>query len=84
MTHTTITSKDVNQFEWFDTRAEALNRAKTLEKQGIPTYIGGKRARKKFNYLDIKIAAIYHNKWSGSNKPWVVAWNNKDMLILDF
>lgn len=74
MTHKTITHKNVNNFEWYDSRKEALNRAKTLEKQGINTYVGGKRARNSFNYLDIKIAAIYHDVWNNNNKPWVIAY----------
>lgn len=75
MSHKTITHKDVNNFEWYDTRKEALDRAKTLEKQGTIVYSGGKRARSSFNYLDIKIAAIYQNKWNDSNKPWVIAYH---------
>lgn len=73
-----MTIRDVNQFEWYDTKAEALSRAKAIEKQGKPAYIGGKRARSKckFRYHDLKIAAIYHNAWTGSGKPWVIAWHD--------
>lgn len=74
MTHKTITHEDVNNFEWYDSRKEALDRAKTLGKQGINAYVGGKRARSSFNYLDIKIAAIYHDVWNDNNKPWVIAY----------
>lgn len=76
MTHRAITHKDVNQFEWYNSREKALNRAKELKKQGIPVYIGGKKAKNSYNYHDLRIAAIYHNAWSGGNLPWVVAWHD--------
>ena len=76
MTHTAITHKDVNQFEWYHSRTEALTRAKELKRKGIEIYIGGKRSRNSYNYHDIKIAAIYHNAWSGGDLPWVVAWHD--------
>lgn len=77
MTHETITHKDVNRFAWYNSRKEALNMATILRKKGIKVYIGGKRARSScYNYLDIKIAAIYQNAWSGSEMPWVIAWHD--------
>lgn len=74
MAQAAITHRDINRFEWYYSRKEALTRAAELKKQGVPAYIGGKRARNNYNYHDIKIAAIYLNEWSGSNLPWVVAW----------
>lgn len=74
MTHKTITVDMVHNFAWYDTRTEALRKVRELEKQGIVCYLGGKRAKSKFTYLDIKIAAIQHNLWSGGDSPWVVAW----------
>ena len=74
MTRKTITVDMVHNFAWYDTRAEALRKVRELEKQGIACYLGGKHAKSKFMYLDIKIAAIQHNCWSGSDSPWVVAW----------
>jgi hypothetical protein len=47
-----------------------------LKKQGISAYFGGRRSQSRFTYNDIKIAAIHHNTWSGSNMPWVVAWHD--------
>lgn len=76
MTHITVTHRDVNRFEWYYNRKEALSRAAELKKQGITVYIGGKRARNSYNYHDIKVAAICHNEWSGSGMPWVVAWHD--------
>ena len=76
MTHETITHKDINRFEWYASRKEALNMAAILRSKGIKVYIGGKRARRSFNYLDIKIAAIYQNKWIGNEMPWVIAWHD--------
>jgi hypothetical protein len=76
MTHETITHKDVNRFAWYTSRKEALNMAAILRSKGIQVYIGGKRARNSSNYLDIKIAAIYHNAWVGSEMPWVIAWHD--------
>lgn len=75
MTHETITHKDVNRFEWYTSRKEALNMAAILKSKGIKVYIGGKRAKNSLNYLDIKTAAIYHNAWTGSEMPWVIAWH---------
>lgn len=74
MEHKTITVNMVHHFEWYDTRIEALKRVKALNAQGILVYYGGKRAKSKFTYLDIKIAAIYQDKWNGNDCPWVVAW----------
>lgn len=74
MTHETIKVTDVSNFEWFDYQSEAKERAKELSKLGIDVKIGGKRAKSKFNYYDIRTAAIYQNKWSGSGMPWVIAW----------
>lgn len=76
MTHETITHKDINRFEWYASRKEALNMAAILRSKGIKVYIGGKRARRSFNYLDIKIAAIYQNKWIGNEMPWGIAWHD--------
>lgn len=75
MTHETITHKDVNRFEWYTSRKEALSMAAILKGKGKKVYIGGKRARNSFNYLDIRIAAIYHNAWIGDEMPWVIAWH---------
>lgn len=75
MTHKAITHNDVNRFEWFVSRKEALSMATILRKHGIHVYIGGKRANG-CNYHDIKIAAIYHNAWIGDNMPWVIAWHD--------
>ena len=75
MTHETITHKNVNRFEWYTSRKEALNMATILRSKGIKVYIGGKRAKNSFNYLDIKIAAIYHNALTGREMPWVIAWH---------
>ena len=72
--HETIKVSDVSNFAWFDERAEAIKKAKELGKLGIDAKIGGKRAKSWANYHDIKTAAIYQNKWSGSGMPWVVAW----------
>ena len=74
MTHETICVNDVSHFAWFDDRKEAVAKAKELSKLGYDVKIGGKRAKSKFNYYDIKSAAIHQNKWSGSGMPWVVAW----------
>lgn len=76
MTHETITHKDVNRFAWYTSRKEALNMAAILMSKGIKVYIGGKRAKKPFNYLDIKTAAIYHNAWIGNEMPWIIAWHD--------
>lgn len=76
MTHTTITHKDVNRFAWYNSRKEALSMAAILRGKGIKVYIGGKRAKRSFNYHDIKIAAIYQNAWIGSEMPWVIAWHD--------
>lgn len=76
MTHTTITHRDVNQFEWYDSRRDALSRAAKLKKKGIPVYIGGKRARNSYNYHDIRMAAIIHNDQGAGDKPWVIAWHD--------
>lgn len=76
MTHETITHKEVNRFAWYSSRKEALNMAAILRGKGIQVYIGGKRAKRKFNYLDIKNAAIYQNKWIGDEMPWVIAWHD--------
>ena len=75
-THKTITHKEVNQFEWYDSKKEALRQATKLNKQGINPYIAGKRARIGCNYHDMKIAAIMHNKWNGNEKPWIIAWHD--------
>lgn len=74
MTHKTITADMVHNFAWYDTRVEALKKVRELEKQGVACYLGGKYAKSKFAYLDIKIAAIQNNCWSGSGSLWVVAW----------
>lgn len=76
MTHETITHKDVNRFAWYNSRKEALNMAAILRSKGIKVYIGGKKAKRKYNYHDIKIAAIYQNAWFGSEMPWVIAWHD--------
>ena len=76
MTHETITHKDVNRFAWYNSRKEALSMAAILMSKGIQVYIGGKKAKRKCNYLDIKIAAIYHNAWKGDEMPWVIAWHD--------
>lgn len=76
MTHKTITYRDVNQFEWYDTRIEALSRAGKLMKDGKIVYIGGKRAKDKWNYHDIRMAAIVHNDKDACDKPWVIAWHD--------
>lgn len=74
MEHKTVTVDMVHNFAWCDTRKEALETVKRLEAQGITVYYGGKHAKSKFTYLDIKIAAIYQDKWSGNDCPWIVAW----------
>ena len=74
MTHNTIKVNDVSNFWWFETRAEAMKKVKELEREGIKAHVGGKRAKSWVTYGDIKSAAIYQNKWSGSGMPWVVAW----------
>lgn len=74
MAHNTITVDMVHNFAWYEDRRNALKKVNELKKQGIPVYCGGKRAKSKFTYLDIKTAAIYHNRWNGSGLPWVVAW----------
>lgn len=74
MTHETITVDMVHNFAWFENRTDAIKKAKELSKLGHTVYIGGKRAKSKFNYFDIKSAAIYQYKWSGSGMPWVIAW----------
>ena len=74
MVHKTIAADMVHNFAWYDTREEVLRKVRELEKQGIASYYGGKRAKSKFTYHDIKIAAIHNNCWSGSDSPWVVAW----------
>ena len=45
-------------------------------KDGKIVYIGGKRARDKWNYHDIRMAAIIHNDQGDGNKPWVIAWHD--------
>ena len=74
MTHTTITVNMVHNFSWYEDRSDALKKVNDLKKQGVAVYYGGKHAKSKFTYHDLKIAAIYQNKWNGSNLPWVVAW----------
>lgn len=74
MLHKTIKVTDVSHFYWCDTKAEATKKSKELEKQGITVYIGGKRGKTHFNYLDIQTAAIYQNKGNGSDSNWVAAW----------
>ena len=74
MLYVAITCRDVNRFEWFDRRKDALHWLSVLQKQGITAYCGGKRAHNPFVYRDIKIAAILHNAWNGYDYPWVVAW----------
>jgi hypothetical protein len=76
MTHKTITHKDVNQFEWCDSRKEALSKAAKLMGQGKIIIIGGKRARNNYNYHDIRMAAIVHNDKGAGDKPWVIAWHD--------
>lgn len=75
MAHETIMVNSVNNFAWFETKGEAVRKMKELSKLGLDVKIGGKRAKSWANYLDIKSAAIYQNKWSGSDMPWVIAWN---------
>lgn len=65
---------DINNFAWYLTKKDVLKKVKELQEQGIIVYYGGKNAKSKQVYHDIKIAAIYHNQWDGSNQPWVVAW----------
>lgn len=75
MTHKTITVNEIHYFIWCETRSEALRRAKEIEKQGITgVHVAGKRAKTREDYMDIQRAAIYQDKWSGGNSPWVVAW----------
>lgn len=74
MVHKTIKVNDVSNFAWYDTRAEAMKKVKELEKEGITPFIGGKRAKSWATYGDIKTAAIYQNRWTGSGSPWIVAW----------
>ena len=74
MTHETIRVDDVHNFAWFDDRKEAMAKVRELGKLGIGAHIAGKRAKSWAAYSDIKSAAIYQNKWSGSGSPWVVAW----------
>lgn len=69
-------TKDVNHFEWYTSRKEALSMAAILRGKEIQVYIEGKRARNSYNYHDIRIAAIYHNAWIGSEIPWVIAWHD--------
>ena len=76
MTHKTITHRDVNQFAWCDSRKEALSKAAKLMGEGKGVYIGGKKAKNKWNYHDITMAAIIHNDKGDGNKPWVVAWHD--------
>ena len=75
MLHTAITFRDVNRFEWFDRRNDALRRASALRKQGFSVFCAGKRSRNSFDYRDIRIAAIVHNDLS-PNLSWVVAWHD--------
>lgn len=70
----TFTVNAVSNFAWYDTKGEALKKVNELQKQGITAYFGGKYARSKQKYHDLKIAAICHNQWDGSGLPWVVAW----------
>lgn len=74
MTHEVIKVTDVSHFEFFETKREMDERAKELQKQGIVFHFGGKRSQSRQTYHDIVIAAIYHNHWSGSGLPWVIAW----------
>lgn len=74
MENKTITVDMVHHFSWCDTKGEALKKVRELQKQGITAYFGGKYARSKQKYHDLKIAAIYQGKWGGSGLPWVVAW----------
>ena len=74
MNQKTITVTDVNNFAWFNSKKEAMDYARRLKQEGHTVYCGGKRAQSWLKYHDIQIAAIYHNKWSGSSMPWVVAW----------
>lgn len=74
MTHETIRVNDVTNFYWFDTRSDAMKKFNALNKMGYDVKIGGKRAKSWANYYDIKTAAIYQNKWSGSGSHWVVAY----------
>ena len=76
LTHKTITHRDVNKFAWCESRKEALNQAAKLMAQGKAVYIGGKRGKNRWNYHDIRMAAIIHNDQSASDKPWVVAWHD--------
>lgn len=74
MTHKNITVADVNNFAWFNSKKEAMAYARRLKQEFSVVYCGGKRSRSRLNYLDMKIAAIYHNKWSGRSMSWVVGW----------
>ena len=74
MTHETIKVNDVSNFAWFDDRADAIKKANELKAKGVNAKIGGKNAKSKFTYFDIRSAAICQNKWSGSGMKWVVAW----------
>ena len=74
MTHKNITVADVNNFAWFKYKKEAMAYARRLKREFHTVYCGGERSQSRQNYLDMKIAAIYHNKWSGSSMPWVVGW----------
>lgn len=74
MNHKSITSSDVNSFVWFNSRKEAIDYVRQLKHEGRTVYYGGKRGRSKGTYHDLKMLAIYHNKWNGSGMPWVVGW----------
>ena len=63
MTHKTITHRDVNQFAWCDSRKEAISKATKLMGQGKGVYIGGKKAKNKWNYHDITMAAIILDRY---------------------
>ena len=78
MEHITVTVTTVNNFAWFESRTDALKRAKTLTENGYKVYVAGKRAKNKMTYIEIRVAAIYQNKWSGSGMPWVVAWKEQE------
>ena len=74
MTHEAVKVTDISNFAWFDAKSDAMSKAAALQRKGISPKIGGKRAKSWKTYDDIKAAAIYQNRWSGSGMPWVVAW----------
>lgn len=74
MNHKTIKVADVNNFAWFKSKKEAMEYVRWLKQEVRTVYCGGKRSRSWLNYLDMEIAAIYQDKMSNDNLPWVVGW----------